>query len=179
MRVILCEKPDQGKAVAKTLGITQSKKGYIEGNGMAVTWCIGHIIELVRPEGYDKKYEKWSIADLPIIPEQWKYTASARTVAQFNIVKQLLKKATEVIIGTDADREGELIAREVMILCGYKAPVKRLWYSALNATAIKKAWSEMQDGEKTYPLYLAALARSKADWLVGLSLSRLFTLLAR
>lgn len=179
MRVILCEKPDQGKAVAKTLGITQSKKGYIEGNGIVVTWCIGHIIELVRPESYDKKYEKWAIEDLPIIPEQWKYTTSARTVAQFNVVKQLLKKATEVIIGTDADREGELIAREVMVFCGYKGSVKRLWYSALNATAIKKAWSDMLEGEKTYPLYLSALARSKADWLVGLNLSRLFTLLAR
>ncbi|UYZ83099.1 DNA topoisomerase III [Entomomonas sp. E2T0] len=179
MRVILCEKPDQGKAVAKTLGITQSKKGYIEGNGIVVTWCIGHILELAMPDSYDEKYKNWSIEHLPIIPNHWKYNVSSRTASQFKVVKQLLQKASEVIIGTDADREGELIAREVMVFCSYKGPVKRLWYSALNTTAIKKAWNDIQEGEKTYPLYLSALARSKADWLVGLNLSRLFTLLAQ
>lgn len=179
MRLILCEKPDQGKSVAKTLGIKQAQKGYIEGNGIIVTWCIGHIIELLNPSEYDAKYEKWELAHLPIIPDQWKYGVSKKTAGQFKVVKQLLAKATEVIIGTDADREGELIAREVMVFCGYRGPVKRLWYTALNASAIKKAWAEMKDGETTYPLYLAALARSKADWLVGLNLSRLFTLLAR
>lgn len=178
-RLILCEKPDQGKAVAKTLGITGSKHGYIEGNGIVITWCVGHILELAMPDAYDEEYKKWTIEHLPIIPSQWKYNVSARTATQFKVIKQLLNKASEVIIGTDTDREGELIAREVMEFCGYKGPVKRLWYSALNTTAIKKAWKDIQEGEKTYPLYLAALARSKADWLVGLNLTRLFTLLAR
>lgn len=178
-RLILCEKPDQGKIVAKTLGITQSKNGYIEGNGIIVTWCIGHVLELAQAADYDEKYKKWALDWLPFIPTQWKYNVTPKKSGQFKIVKQLLKQATEVIIGTDADREGELIAREVMVLCGYKGPVKRLWYSALNTTAIKKAWNEMQDGQKTYPLYLSALARSKADWLVGCNLTCLFTILAQ
>lgn len=178
-RLILCEKPDQGKKVANFLGATQNKKNYCEGNGLIVTWCIGHILETAPPEHYGEHYKKWSLETLPIIPSQWKLIVKKNTSAQFKVVKALVTKATEVIIATDADREGEMIAREVLDYCGFRGPVKRMWYTAINAKAVQKAWSEMLDGQQTYPKYLSALARSRADWLVGMNLSRLFTLTAQ
>lgn len=177
--LILCEKPDQGKKVASFLGANQNKRNYFEGNGLIVTWCIGHILENAMPEEYDQNYAKWQLDNLPIIPNQWKLIIKKNTSGQFKVVKELLKQATEVIIGTDADREGEMIAREVLDYCGFRGSVKRMWYTAINATAVQKAWKEKLDGKLTYPKYLSALARSRADWLVGINLSRLFTLTAQ
>ena len=179
MRVFLCEKPSQGKDIARVLGAGQRGSGCYSGPGTVVTWCIGHLVEAAPPEGYGERYKRWSLDDLPIIPERWRVEVKASTAAQFKIVKQLLAGATELVIATDADREGEMIAREIVDLCGYRGPIQRLWLSALNDASIRKALSVLRPSNETLPLYYSALARSRADWLIGMNLSRLFTLLGR
>lgn len=179
MRVFLCEKPSQGKDIARIVGATQRGNGCYTGAGTVVTWCIGHLIEAVPPEAYDEQYRHWSIEQLPIIPERWRAEPKAKTAAQLKIVKQLVGAATELVIATDADREGEMIAREILDLCGYRGPVQRLWLSALNDASIRKALNALKSSAETLPLYHSALARSRADWLVGMNLSRLFTVLGR
>ncbi|MCY1401700.1 DNA topoisomerase 3 [compost metagenome] len=179
MRVFLCEKPSQGKDIARVLGASQRGSGCYNGSGTVVTWCIGHLVEAVAPEGYNERYKRWSIDDLPIIPEHWRVEVKASTAAQFKIVKQLVGQATELVIATDADREGEMIAREIVELCGYRGPVQRLWLSALNDASIRKALGALKPSAETLPLYYSALARSRADWLIGMNLSRLFTVLGR
>ncbi|WP_313054502.1 DNA topoisomerase III [Pseudomonas lopnurensis] len=179
MRVFLCEKPSQGKDIARVLGAGQRGSGCYSGPGTMVTWCIGHLVEAAPPEGYGERYKRWSLDDLPIIPEHWRVEVKTSTAAQFKIVKQLLAGATELVIATDADREGEMIAREIVDLCGYRGPIQRLWLSALNDASIRKALSALKPSNETLPLYYSALARSRADWLIGMNLSRLFTLLGR
>ncbi|VFR32270.1 DNA topoisomerase III in PFGI-1-like cluster [plant metagenome] len=179
MRVYLCEKPSQGKDIARVLGAGQRGSGCYSGSGIVVTWCIGHLVEAVAPEGYDERYKRWSIEDLPIIPERWRVEPKATTAAQFKTVKQLVGQATELVIATDADREGEMIAREILDLCSYRGPVQRLWLSALNDASIRKALGALKPSSETLPLYYSALARSRADWLIGMNLSRLFTVLGR
>ena len=172
MRVYLCEKPSQGKDIARVLGARQRGNGCYTGSGITVTWCIGHLLETAPPEAYGEQYRRWSIKQLPIIPERWRIEVKASTKAQFNIVKQLIAKASELVIATDADREGEMIAREILDLCGYRGPIRRLWLSALNDTSIRKALDALKPGTETLPLYHSALARSRADWLIGMNLSR-------
>lgn len=179
MKVYLCEKPSQGKDIAQALGAHQRCDGYFQGQGTVVTWCIGHLIETAPPEAYNEAYKRWALADLPIVPTQWKMTVKKSTAKQFKVVKSLLAKATELIISTDADREGEMIARELVDLCNYRGSIKRLWLSALNEASIKKAMSQLKDGKETESLYYSALGRSRADWLIGMNLSRLFTLLGQ
>ncbi len=179
MRVFLCEKPSQGKDIAKALGARQRGDGCINGNGIVVTWCIGHLIEAAPPEAYGEQYKRWSLDQLPIIPQQWRSEVKTSTATQFKAVRQLIGKATELVIATDADREGEMIARELLDLCGYRGPIQRLWLSALNDASIRKALETLKPGSETLPLYFSALARSRADWLIGMNLSRLFTLLGR
>src|SRR5574338_754707 len=179
MRVFLCEKPSQGKDIARVLGAGQRGSGCYSGTGIVVTWCIGHLVEAVPPEGYDERYKHWTIEHLPIIPERWRVEPKAATAAQFKIVKQLVGQASGLVIATDADREGEMIAREIIELCGYRGPTQRLWLSALNDASIRKALSTLKPSAETLPLYYSALARSRADWLIGMNLSRLFTLLGR
>ncbi|NMG03704.1 DNA topoisomerase III [Azoarcus taiwanensis] len=179
MRLFLCEKPSQGKDIARVLGAGQRGSGCYSGAGIVVTWCIGHLVEAVPPEGYDEQYKRWSIEQLPIIPERWRVVPKAATAAQFKIVKQLVGQASELVIATDADREGEMIAREIIDLCGYRGPIQRLWLSALNDASIRKALGALKPSAETLPLYHSALARSRADWLIGMNLSRLFTLLGR
>ncbi len=179
MRVYLCEKPSQGKDIARVLGAGQRASGCYRGSGTVVTWCIGHLLETASPEGYDERYKRWSLDDLPIIPQRWRVEVKASTAAQFKIVKQLLASATELVIATDADREGEMIAREILDLCTYRGPIQRLWLSALNDVSIRKALGALKPSNETLPLYYSALARSRADWLIGMNLSRLFTLLGR
>ncbi|MBV2205765.1 MAG: DNA topoisomerase III [Pseudomonas sp.] len=179
MRVFLCEKPSQGKDIARVLGASQRGSGCYSGAGTVVTWCIGHLIEAAQPEAYGEQYKRWSIELLPIIPERWRVEPKAATAAQFKIVKQLVCQASELVIATDADREGEMIAREIIDLCGYRGPIQRLWLSALNDASIRKALSALKPSSETLPLYYSALARSRADWLIGMNLSRLFTLLGR
>ena len=179
MRVFLCEKPSQGKDIARVLGAGQRGNGCYSGAGTVVTWCIGHLIEAAQPEAYGEQYKRWSIEQLPIIPECWRVEPKAATATQLNIVKQLVGQANELVIATDADREGEMIAREIIDLCGYRGPVQRLWLSALNDASIHKALGALKPASETLPLYYSALARSRADWLIGINLSRLFTLLGR
>ncbi|WP_175687229.1 DNA topoisomerase III [Burkholderia multivorans] len=179
MRVYLCEKPSQGKDIARIVGAKQRGNGCYNGPGIVVTWCIGHLIEAAPPEAYDEQYKRWSIEQLPIIPERWRVEPKATTATQFKIVKQLVGQAAELVIATDADREGEMIAREILDLCSYRGPIQRLWLSALNDASIRKALSTLKPSTETLPLYYSALARSRADWLIGMNLSRLFTVLGR
>ncbi|WP_223542718.1 DNA topoisomerase III [Pseudomonas sp. BF-RE-26] len=179
MRLFLCEKPSQGRDIAKVLGTTRRGDGCLIGTNSTVTWCIGHLLETAPPEAYGIQYKNWSLDHLPIIPEQWKVEVKPKTAAQFKVIKRLLSEAATVVIATDADREGEMIARELLELCKYRGPIQRLWLSALNETSIRKALSSLKSGQVTFPLYHSALARSRADWLIGMNLSRLFTLLGR
>lgn len=179
MRVFLCEKPSQGKDIARVLGAGQRGTGCYSGSGITVTWCIGHLVEAAPPETYDEQLKRWAIEHLPIIPKRWQVEVKASTATQFKVVKKLVEQASELVIATDADREGEMIAREIIDLCGYRGPIQRLWLSALNDASIRKALGALKPAADTLPLYHSALARSRADWLIGMNLSRLFTLLGR
>lgn len=179
MRLFLCEKPSQGKDIGRILGATQRGEGCLNGSGVTVTWCIGHLVEAAAPEVYDAALKRWSLEQLPIIPRQWRVEVKPKTATQFKVVKALLAKATQLVIATDADREGELIAREIIDLCGYRGPIERLWLSALNDASIRTALGKLRPSSDTLPMYYSALARSRADWLVGMNLSRLFTVLGR
>jgi DNA topoisomerase-3 len=179
MRLFLCEKPSQGRDIARVLGAQQRQNGYCSGANLVVTWCIGHLVEAAPPEAYGPEYKSWSLETLPIIPRRWQLEVKPSTVTQFKIVEKLIASAMEVVIATDADREGELIAREILDLCAYRGPVLRLWLSALNDISIRTALGALKPGRDTLPLYHAALGRSRADWIVGMNLTRLFTLLGR
>ncbi|APV90408.1 DNA topoisomerase III [Salmonella enterica] len=176
MKLFLCEKPSQGRDIARALGATQRGDGCLTGKDIIVTWGFGHLLETESPEGYDEKYKKWTLADLPIIPEQWKMVVKPATKKQFTIIQKLLKKASSVVIATDADREGEMIAREILEVCKFRGPVSRLWLSALDDASIRKALATLKPGEATESLYQAGLGRARADWLCGMNLTRLYTL---
>ncbi|MCP8466026.1 DNA topoisomerase III [Pseudomonas sp. ZM23] len=179
MRLFLCEKPSQGKDIGRILGATQRGEGCLSGSGVTVTWCIGHLVEAAPPEAYDKRLKRWAIENLPIIPQHWQVQVKPKTAKQFKVVQALLAKATHLVIATDADREGELIAREIIELCDYRGPIERLWLSALNDASIRAALGKLRPSAETLPMYYAALARSHADWLVGVNLTQLFTVLGR
>lgn len=179
MLLFLCEKPSQGKDIAKVLGATQRGDGCLNGEGVTVTWCIGHLLETAPPETYNPDYKKWSLSHLPIVPSQWRMEVKKSVDKQFKVVKKLLSQASELVIATDADREGEMIARELIDYCGYRGPIRRLWLSALNDTSIRQALNHLKAADETLPLYYSALTRSRADWLIGMNLSRLFTLLGQ
>lgn len=179
MRLFLAEKPSQGKDLARVLGADQRGDGCFKGPQLAVTWCIGHLVEAAPPEAYGTAYKRWSLDALPIIPDRWRLQVKSSTAAQFQIVQKLVASASEIIIATDADREGEMIAREILDLCAYRGKVQRLWLSAMNDASIRKALATMLPDGDTLPLYHAALARARADWMVGINLSRLFTILGR
>ncbi|MES2818769.1 MAG: DNA topoisomerase III [Pseudomonadota bacterium] len=179
MRLFLCEKPSQAKDIAKVLGATRRGDGCWLGAEVTVTWCIGHLLETAPPDAYDPRYKRWALADLPIVPAQWKMRVKPRTASQFKAVKRLLGEARELVIATDADREGEMIARELVEHCRYRGPIQRLWLSALDDASIRKALGALKPGAETFSLYHSALGRSRADWLIGMNMSRLFTLLGR
>lgn len=179
MRLFLCEKPSQAKDIAKVLGANRRGDGCWLGNGVTVTWCIGHLLETAPPDAYDARYKRWVLNDLPIIPERWKMQVKPKTASQFKAVKRLLSEASELVIATDADREGEMIARELVEHCRYRGPIQRLWLSALDDASIRKALAALKPGAETFNLYHSALGRSRADWLIGMNMSRLFTLLGR
>jgi len=179
MRLYLCEKPSQAKDIAAVLGASRRGDGCWLGNGVTVTWCIGHLLETAPPDAYDEKYKRWVLADLPIVPEKWKMRVKPKTASQFKAVKRLLGEAQELVIATDADREGEMIARELVEHCRYRGPIQRLWLSALDDASIRKALAALKPGAETFSLYHLALGRSRADWLIGMNMSRLFTLLGR
>lgn len=175
MKLFICEKPSQAADIAKHVGARQSGNGCRTGDGVTVTWCIGHLLEQSPPEHYNPELKTWSIDHLPVLPETWHMDVKSATKSQFTVVNRLLKSATEVVIATDADREGEVIAREVMQLCGYRGPVKRLWLGALDDASIRKALAKMLPGEKTRPLYDSGLGRARADWLAGMNLTMALT----
>jgi len=179
MRLYLCEKPSQAKDIAAVLGAKRRGDGCWLGTDVTVTWCIGHLLETAPPDAYDARYKRWVLADLPIIPDKWKMTVKPRTASQYKAVKRLLGEASELIIATDADREGEMIARELVEHCRYRGPIRRLWLSALDEASIRKALAALKPGAETFSLYHSALGRSRADWLIGMNMSRLFTLLGR
>ncbi|WMY72508.1 DNA topoisomerase III [Buttiauxella selenatireducens] len=179
MKLFLCEKPSQGRDIGRVLGTTQKEEGCMIGKEVAVTWGFGHLLEMVAPEYYDKKYKKWALADLPIIPAQWQMAVKPEARKQFGIIRKLLKKTSAVVIATDADREGEMIAREILEACRYAGPVSRLWLSALDDCSIHKALASISAGESTESLYQAGLGRARADWMVGMNLTRLYTLKGR
>lgn len=179
MQLIICEKPSVAAVLSAALEIKMKKDGYIEGADFLVSWCIGHLAELSEPSCYGKCYEKWSLEALPILPETWQLTVSKDKEKQFSILKALLFRndVTEVINACDSGREGELIFRFVMEKAGCKKPVKRLWISSMEESAIRKGFENLKDGTDYDRLYRSALCRAKADWLVGINATRLFSLL--
>ena len=179
MKLIICEKPSVGMTIASALGIETKKDGYMESEDFLVSWCIGHLVELSEPSCYGSEYEKWNLEALPVLPESWQLTVSKDKEKQFSVLKKLLFRndVTEVINGCDAGREGELIFRFVMEKAGCKKPVKRLWISSMEESAIKKGFDNLKDGKDYDNLYFSALCRAKADWLVGINATRLFSLL--
>ena len=164
---------------AKVLGATSRKDGYLEGNDYLVSWCVGHLVELAPPNVYDAKYVKWSIADLPILPQKWQYLVSASTKKQFGILKDLMNRpdVDSVICATDAGREGELIFRLVYQQAGCKKPFSRLWLSSMEESAIREGFAHLKPSTEYDALYNAALCRERADWMVGINCSRLFSCL--
>lgn len=175
----VCEKPSQARDIARVLGAGGRGEGFLHGNGVQVTWCFGHLLEQAEPAAYGEQYKRWSLDSLPILPQEWILEVKKSGGKQFRVVKRLLAKAGHVVIATDADREGEMIAREVMELCRYRGQVSRLWLSALDDASIRKALGQLKPGHETEKLYQAGLARSRADWLVGMNLSRAYTLVAQ
>lgn len=176
----LAEKPSQAMDIARVLGIKARKDGYLElANGDVFTWAVGHLLELAEPAKYQEAWGgRWSWAQLPMIPDAWKYEVNSRTRKQFTVIKALLKDVGRVVIATDAGREGELIAREVLDYCRFRGAIQRLWTSSLVDTDIRKALASLKADKDTRPLYEAALARSRGDWLLGLSGTRAATLAA-
>ena len=166
-------------AYAKVLGATNHQDGYLEGNGYLVSWCVGHLVELAPPNVYDAKYVKWSIADLPILPQKWQYLVSASTKKQFGILQKLMHRpdVDSVICATDSGREGELIFRLVYEQAGCKKPVSRLWLSSMEDNAIREGFQKLKPSTEYDALYNAALCRERADWMVGINASRLFSCL--
>ena len=164
---------------AKVLGATSRQDGYLEGNSYLVSWCVGHLVELAPPNVYDAKYTKWSIADLPILPQKWQYLVSASTKKQFGILQKLMHRpdVDSVICATDAGREGELIFRLVYQQAGCKKPFSRLWLSSMEETAIREGFQNLKPSTEYDALYNAALCRERADWMVGINASRLFSCL--
>ncbi|HEY3591492.1 MAG TPA: DNA topoisomerase III [Buttiauxella sp.] len=180
MRLFLCEKPSQGRDIAAILGATKRGAGFLQGPGVTVTWAVGHLLENASPEAYGPQFAKpWNINALPVLPAQWQMTVKKDTEDQFKTIAKLLKQVDEVVIATDADREGEVIARELLDFCGWRGPVNRLWLSALDEQSIREGLSNIKPGNETQALYYAGLGRARADWLTGMNLTRLYTLKAR
>ncbi|EBX3268450.1 DNA topoisomerase III [Salmonella enterica subsp. enterica serovar Oranienburg] len=180
MRLVLCEKPSQGRDIAKFLGATQRGDGFLSGPGVTVTWARGHLLETAEPEVYGEQYGKpWRTEVLPLVPQQWKLVVKADAKAQFAVINRLLRQVDEVVIATDADREGEVIARELLDYCKFQGRIFRLWMSALDDASIRAALSDLWPSSRTEALYYAGVGRSRADWLIGMNLTRLFTLKGR
>ncbi len=179
MELIIAEKPSVGRTIAAVLGANEAADGYLQGRGMIVTWCVGHLVELAMPEDYRKEYAHWRYQDLPIIPEKWKYNISRESAKQFGIVSSLMKddRVDGIICATDAGREGELIFRLAYQAAGCRKPVRRLWISSMEESAIREGFHNMKSMSAYDNLYQAALCRAQADWLIGMNATRLYSLL--
>lgn len=175
--VVLAEKPSVGRDLARVLNCNKKGNGYIEGAKYIVTWALGHLVTLADPEAYDDKYKSWKIEDLPMLPKYLKLVVIKQTGKQFNIVKEQLnrKDVSEIVIATDAGREGELVARWIIEKAHVKKPIKRLWISSVTDKAIKEGFNKLRDGREYESLYAAAEARSEADWVVGINATRALT----
>ena len=175
----MTEKSSVAISYAKILGVHGRQDGYLEGNGYLVSWCVGHLVELAPPSAYGEQYVKWNIADLPILPEKWQYLVSASTKKQFGILKKLMHRAdvNTVVNSCDAGREGELIFRLVYEQAGCKKPVSRLWLSSMEDSAVRAGFANLKPSTEYDALYQAALCRERADWMVGINCSRLFSCL--
>ena len=179
MKLVIAEKPSVAISIAKVIGANKKKDGYYEGNGYRVSWCVGHLIQMANPDAYDEKYTKWNMADLPIIPSDYKYEVAKATKKQFNILKKLMndKEVDTVINACDAGREGESIFRLVYNQVNCKKKMKRLWISSMEDSAIKEGFDDLTDGKDYDNLFESAQARAIADWLVGMNISRLYSCL--
>ena len=177
LKIVLAEKPSVGREIARVLKCKNNKGSYIEGNGYIVTWALGHLVGLMDPEGYGDKYKKWSMETLPMLPKPMKLTVLKKTSKQYNEVKkQLLRNdVDEIIIATDAGREGELVARWIIDKSGVRKKIKRLWISSQTDKAIMDGFKNLKDGRAYDNLYKAAVCRAEADWLVGLNVTRALT----
>ena len=178
-KLVVAEKPSVAMSYAKVLGATSRKDGYLEGNSYLVSWCVGHLVELAPPNAYGEQYVKWSIADLPILPQKWQYLVSASTKKQFGVLKDLMNRTDvdSIVCATDAGREGELIFRLVYQQAGCKKPFSRLWLSSMEDSAIREGFATLKPSTEYDALYQAALCRERADWMVGINCSRLFSCL--
>ncbi len=181
MRLVIAEKPSVAQSLSAVIGANARKDGYLEGNGWRVSWCVGHLAGLADADSYDPKYAKWRYDDLPILPSDWKMSVGRDKKKQFDILKKLLcaPDVTEVVNACDAGREGELIFRNVYELAGCKKPMKRLWISSMEDSAIREGFENLLPGADYDGLHQAALCRAKADWLVGINATRLFSVLYR
>ena len=179
LKLVICEKPSVAKSIADVIGATNRRDGYLEGNGYIVSWCFGHLIELAQPQEYDPKYEKWRKEDLPIFPSPFRYDVTESTRKQFRILKELMDRndVISLIEATDAGREGELIFRLVYHQAKCKKPFERLWISSMEDTAIREGFKTLRPSSEYDALYEAALCRERADWLVGINATRLFSTL--
>lgn len=179
MKLVICEKPSVGVSISSVLGVKSRHDGYIEGGGYIVSWCFGHLAGPANAEVYDEKYLKWRYDDLPILPMKWEYVVGKEKMKQFEFLRELLNRSdvTEVINACDAGREGELIFRTVYYLSGCTKPMKRLWISSMEDSAIRAGFENLRIGSEFDGLYQSALCRSKADWLVGINATRLFSIL--
>lgn len=178
-KLVICEKPSVAKSIASTLGVTSRADGFYEGNGYLVSWCIGHLVGLADAAAYDEKFKKWRYGDLPILPEPFQYEVAPDKAAQFHILKKLMERSdvTELVNGCDAGREGELIFRLVYDMAGCKKPFSRLWISSMEDSAIREGFANLRPGSEYENLYQSALCRQKADWLIGINATRLFSVL--
>ena len=177
--LVIAEKPSVAQSIAKVLGATSRKDGYLEGNNYIVSWCVGHLVGLADASSYDERYAKWRYDDLPIVPEEWLFEVPRDKSQQFKVLRDLMKdkRITELVCATDAGREGELIFRLVYHKAGCTKPFKRLWISSLEDAAIREGFQHLRDSSEYDNLYEAALSRSKADWIVGINATRLFSTL--
>ena len=175
--LVLAEKPSVARELAKILGCKQNGDGCISGDKYVVTWALGHLVTLADPEDYNKEYKTWSLESLPMLPQKMQLTVIKETSKQYNVVQSLLKRPdiTDVIIATDAGREGELVARWILIKAGIKKPIRRLWISSQTSSAVREGFNNLKPGDDYYNLFLSAQSRAEADWLVGLNVTRALT----
>ncbi|EDR6733866.1 DNA topoisomerase III [Salmonella enterica subsp. enterica] len=179
MQLYLCEKPSQARDIARVLDARNRSDGYLHNATVTITWCFGHLLSMAAPEDYEPTLKHWRAEHLPFIPPAWRLVIRPEVRKQFRIIEKLLKQTDAVVIATDADREGETIAREILEQCRWRGPVQRLWLSSLDDASIHKALTALRPGDSTYPLYQAGLARARADWLVGINMTRACTLMNR
>ena len=179
MILVIAEKPSVAQTIAAVLGAKEKKDGFLTGSGYIVSWCVGHLVGLAEAATYGEQYKKWSYDSLPILPQEWKYTVASDKEKQFKTLKELMHRAdvSEVVNACDAGREGELIFRFVYEMAGCKKPMRRLWISSMEDSAIKEGFSRLKNGEEYDALFASALCRAKADWLIGINATRLFSVL--